>query len=1359
MRTSVLLTTLFFFLFQSSLAQEQLIFQNYTLDNGLPSFYIYGVEQDHDGFIWLGTANGVTRFDGYNFKPYPNKYQDSPVDRVISMELDQEGNIWISRLFLPLEKFDPRTETSIYFPSDSNSFPNDVHIELHFQDPNTLWVGHGNGGGISQLNTLSGEIKNIPLEMGSPEKHGKEFNHIWDIHLDPEGNLWLGREYGLYRYDSTTKDFIRYTYDHLYPNPRHTPYYENIIDAGPGKLLVETKAGPLLFDIESEKFEPILDYEALVYYGNWSSSVKQGDNLWIAGARANPERGFESSRGLLNYNTITKTAIEYHVDQDIPYYLDRSGTIWVNNPGKGISTFSPAQNKIKTYDFKSIDESLKNQVTYVYPYFKNAYWIGSNSGLYLAEFVNQKWTLKQDYSQQIESEVSFIFQGSNQTIWCGTIDGLYRMRQGESRFHKIPLTDLPGVAQRMPERPYFNQAIEDPQGRVWFSGWGLLEYIPGENKYNWKFDQDSSYFSNIQQDAYGTIWVTKPFYEITAFNKTTDSFHSFEIPNNLVNYTTALDSEGTLWIGTNTGLFSLTTQPIETLLSTGVEIVNKNQLIAPWDFVANLQFHNKHLWIVLPMGIAKLNPTTNESEIFDRYDGLVKNPWDGDFKNSFITSKGRLIYSWNDRLSTFHADEIQYNTYIPPVQLTRFELFNQVINIGDSLQGKPILAKSIHHTSTITLPPGQTFSFEFATLDYTNPKENQYSFKMEGLDEEWSPRSHQRTATYTNLWEGDYVFRVKGSNNDAVWNEEGVSINVTILAPWYRSKLAYAFYGILIIIGLVLSRRSIIRREQDKAEKRQQMLELEKAKELDEAKTQFFSNISHEFRTPLTLILGPIKQMYEGTFKGDAHTVLGVVVRNSRRLLHLVNQLLDFTKLESGGTMLQASVGDLVEFMRTMFSTFESAAQQRKIAYMFQSSVSTLPAYFDGDKLEKVIINLLSNAFKFTRQGDSINLKMIKRSNGSPVDKGEGLVEIIIEDTGKGIASEKLDHVFERFFQADDSYTREQEGTGIGLALAKQLVELHHGTISVTSKKGKGTTFTIQLPLGKSHLKEEEIVVRKGYKPIENMAVEALPASSGSISNAKELNGDLPILLIVEDNEDMRLYLRETLSETYQIIEAADGLAGLDIALEHTPDLIISDVMMPGIDGHQLCHELKTDERTSHIPIVLLTARAGEEAKLEGLETGADDYITKPFSPVELRARVQNLIELRQKLRERYSKNLHLEPKEAAITPVDEQFLQRALDILEIHKSDPDFNTESYCREIGMSRSQLHRKLKALTNQSTGDFIRTFRLKYAKQLIEKDFGNMTQVAYECGFNSPSYFAECFKKQFGKLPSEFAKSKL
>ncbi len=749
-------------------------------------------------------------------------------------------------------------------------------------------------------------------------------------------------------------------------------------------------------------------------------------------------------------------------------------------------------------------------------------------------------------------------------------------------------------------------------------------------------------------------------------------------------------------------------------------------------------------------------PLSGDYQIFREADGVGL----GHLLTSNFKASDKIAVGGTNGFILFIPDSMERNSFIPPIHITEFFLDNHSVALTDSLNGKPLLSKAINYTDKIILPFGHNFSFQYVALNYTNPSQNQYSYKLEGFDEDWSPPSTNRIASYTNLWEGVYTFRVKGSNNDGVWNEEGTSINITILPPWYRGKIAWIIYGGLLVAALIYARKLVVHREREKAKLQLARMEWEKAQEMDQMKTQFFTNISHEFRTPLTLILGPLKQMYEGNFKGDQYTVIGVMIRNSKRLLQLINQLLDFSKLESGAVTLQASVGDIVEFVRTIFATFETAAQNREIRYVFTSDVTSLPTYYDRDKLEKVIINLLSNAFKFTKNHGSIGLTITRNIKNPEIDRGEGIVEIRVQDNGKGIDPDELPHIFDRFYQTDASSTRQQEGTGIGLALAKELVELHYGIIWATSNNREGTSFIVHLPLGREHLDDTEVVVRKGYQPIDITAIEALPETSViPLEESNEKSKDLPLILIIDDNDDMRLYLREVLSEQYRLAEASNGKQAWEYAKEHAPDLVLSDVMMPEMDGHELCHKLKTDEHTSHIPVILLTARAGEKAKVEGLETGADDYVTKPFSTEELRARIHNLIELRQKLREQFRHSVSLEPKNVAITSADARFLQRAMDIMTIYRSDSEFSTEAFTKELGMSRTQVHRKLKALTDQSTGEFIRSYRLKYARQLIEKEYGNVAQVAYECGFNNPSYFAECFKKQFGVLPSEFAKQRI
>jgi DNA-binding response OmpR family regulator/nitrogen-specific signal transduction histidine kinase len=529
-------------------------------------------------------------------------------------------------------------------------------------------------------------------------------------------------------------------------------------------------------------------------------------------------------------------------------------------------------------------------------------------------------------------------------------------------------------------------------------------------------------------------------------------------------------------------------------------------------------------------------------------------------------------------------------------------------------------------------------------------------------------------------------------------------------------------------------------------------VESRKLREVNEIKSRFFANISHEFRTPLTLILGPIHKWQERVQEEGLKKDLSMAERNAHRLLRLINQLLDLSKLEVGGMKLHARCMNIVPLIKGITYSFESSAGIRGITLKTSVEREEIQVYCDEDVIEKVLTNLLSNAMKFTPKGGSVEVT-VKRVTG----RGE-FVEIGVSDTGIGIPETHLAHIFDRFYQVDDSATREQGGTGIGLALVKELVELHHGTTSATSRPGLGTSFTIALPLGKEHLKPEEIVA--GPEVGEEVVAKIIPEGrevGQESSRPLDQNQGKHLILVVEDNADVREYIKDNLSDNYCVLEASDGLEGIEKARETVPDLVLSDVMMPKKDGYELCRTLKSDERTSHIPVILLTAKAASENKLEGLETGADDYLIKPFEPKELQVRIKNLIELRRKLRERFKTSVPLKPGEVAVTSMDDVFLKRVIVAVEQHMGEEHFHTDDLAREVGLSRVQLHRKLTALTNQPPGDFIRYLRLHRAMELIEKNAGTISEIAYVVGFNDPSYFSKCFHKQFGKAPVEVKKA--
>jgi signal transduction histidine kinase/DNA-binding response OmpR family regulator len=682
-------------------------------------------------------------------------------------------------------------------------------------------------------------------------------------------------------------------------------------------------------------------------------------------------------------------------------------------------------------------------------------------------------------------------------------------------------------------------------------------------------------------------------------------------------------------------------------------------------------------------------------------------------------------------------------TSLPQIALTGFSIFNESVSIG---KNSP-LKENIAVAEEIVLDHWQyDFSIEYAGLHFSDPTKNQYKYMLTNYDNDWRDVGNSTSASYTNMSPGEYVFRVIGSNSDLVWNEEGTSIRIIILPPWWANTWAYIIYALIVLSIIYFTWRLQLKRIRLKHDYEMSKFEAEKMYEVDEMKSRFFANISHEFRTPLTMIFGPAKDIIEETNESKIKQYAGIIKRNASKLYNLVNQLLDISKLEAGRMTLETSEQNIIPLLKGLVLSFTSLAERKKITLQFNTIEENLNVYIDNDKVEKIVTNLLSNAFKFTPEGGNIDFTAVKMINE---------VEMRIADNGVGIPKERIDKIFDRFYQVDGSHTRESEGTGIGLALTKELVELHKGKIKVESKEEEGTTFTVLLPLGKEHLKPEEIV----EKEIQEETTETIEETEliSEIESRKEktdidvlLDTDKPLLLIVEDNSDVRKFIISHLEEDYRIQEAVDGEDGFEQALNHIPDLIISDVMMPKMDGFELCNKLKTDEKTSHIPIIMLTAKATSKDKIEGYETGVDDYIMKPFDAAELKVRIKNLIEIRRKLQEKFSAEDFVIPKQ--LSSVDERFMNRVLQVINEHISEEEFGIEKLGNEAAMSRKHLHRKLKALTGKSPSQFVRSLRLTKARSLIKEKRGTISEISFMVGFSSPIYFNKCFKEEFGYSPS-------
>ena len=741
------------------------------------------------------------------------------------------------------------------------------------------------------------------------------------------------------------------------------------------------------------------------------------------------------------------------------------------------------------------------------------------------------------------------------------------------------------------------------------------------------------------------------------------------------------------------------------------------------------------LWLSTNWGLSCFDPM---AEIFFNYD-ISDGLQDYEFNTAACYKNprtGEMLFGGVNGFNVFHPDSIEQDTFLPPSvisSLTRFK------------EGKAQVNHFLSDKKTMEFSYGEKIlTFEFAALSFRKTSKIRYKYQLKGFSDEWYDMGTKREVTFTNLSPGDYIFKVLSTNSDGLWNSKPTALNITILPPWYRTWVAYIIYATLFIWAVYAYYSFQKRRWQLQTQLQLEQAEAARLKELSIAKNRLYTNITHEFRTPLSIIGGMASQIKENPKKW-LQEGMDMIMRNTDQLLQLVNQMLDLRKLESGVMQTNMVQGDVIIYLKYLVESFHSLAEAKNINLSFHSDMEQLFMDYDPDKLQQIVANLLSNALKFTKEGGKVSLGVMIQHP----DSKELLLKFT--DSGIGIAKEKLTYIFDRFYQIDNSDSRKAEGTGIGLALTKELVKLMGGEITVESAVGKGSEFTIALPINNL----APLVKQQPISPI----IDAVPVfEETKVTFAKKNN--LPLVLIIEDNADVVQYLKACLATDYQMAVATNGRKGVEMAIESIPDLIISDVMMPEMDGFEVCQNLKVDERTSHVPIILLTAKADVESKLKGLERGADAYLAKPFHKKELLVRVKKLLELRQKLQQHYrslafSQSVDVSAKkEGHIKASENEFVQKVRDIIEAHLEDTEFDMPHLCREVGMSRSQLHRKLTALTDLSPTRFIRHVRLAKAKSLLLETEETVAVVAYETGFTDPNYFTRVFTKEIGVSPSRF-----
>ena len=1055
-------------------------------------------------------------------------------------------------------------------------------------------------------------------------------------------------------------------------------------------------------------------------------------------------------------------------------------------------------------------ESLSNEVRSVCEDKQGNLWVGLKDGMIRLYDSNRKFmghltgngTISMT-GTPMEGTAYFIMQDSKGIIWIATKgNGLVRAEQTSPTGLSYKLTRYQHDSNDMYSLSDNNVycVYEDHHGRIWAATFaGGINYISqgehGETVFinhrnNLKgYPIDVCYKARfITSDNNGRLWVGTTTGAVAFdenFKKPEDiQFHHFSrVPND----TKSLSNNDVHWI--------IATQQKELYLATFGGGLNKLISISEdghgefksysvldglsSDVLLSIrEDHKQNLWISTENGICKFVPSGERFENYDERSISFRVRFSE--AASTLTSGGDMLFGTSNGLFMFSPDSIRKSSYVPPVVFSKLMVANEDVIPGE----KSILKVDLDDTQELVLSHDENiFSVQYAALDYTNPQNIQYAYILDGFEKQWTFADRQRSVTYTNLPKGDYIFRVRSTNSDGVWVDNERILNITILPSFWETPLAYVLYVcfVLLIIFVAVYILFTIYRLKHEVSVEQQISDI---------KLRFFTNISHELRTPLTLIAGPVEQVLKNDkLPADAREQLVVVERNTNRMLRLVNQILDFRKIQNKKMKMQVQQLNVVAFVRKIMDNFESVAEEHNIDFLFQTEKEALNLWVDADKFEKIVFNLLSNAFKYTPNGKMITVF---------IREDEGTVSVGVQDQGIGIAENKRKSLFVRFENLVDKNIFNQASSGIGLSLVKELVEMHKATISVDSRLGEGSCFKVDFLKGKEHYNSSvEFILEDSAAPLSMERIVDIANSSlqteAAIADAPDLevsaakeeaeeSSSKELMLLVEDNQELRSFLRSIFASTYRVVEASDGMEGWSKALKYLPDIIISDVMMPEKDGIEMTRELRADMTTSHIPIILLTAKTTIESKLEGLEYGADDYITKPFSATYLQARVENLLMQRKKLQNFYRDSLtHVtvsetpvaqgetlaghasaepdsvaaeEPVMPEMSPNDRKFMDKLVDLMEQNMDNGELVVDDLVRELAVSRSVFFKKLKTLTGLAPIEFIKEMRIKRAAQLIETGEFNMTQISYMVGINDPRYFSKCFKAQVGMTPTEY-----
>ncbi|ATP57893.1 hybrid sensor histidine kinase/response regulator [Pedobacter ginsengisoli] len=1350
MKQTILLLS--FILVQLCCKGQELVFSHLMAEDGLSQNSIFAITQDSRGFMWYGSRFGLNRYDGIHFRLYKSFEADTTTltdDYITTLHTDSKGILWVGTAN-GLNKFAPRKNSfeRIYLlPPRTKPEPNFIRC-IYEDKKKRLWVGTSNGLYLSVTGSASRFIYAEHLGLQKQIARGE----ILSLQEDAEGFLWIGTNAGLIKvwFDqqiSVVNTFV----NSKDPGSISDNSITGIIEDQNRDLWIATENGGLnLLRKNATSFTRFVhdrkNSNSLVHNAIRKMIKDKSGRLWI---------GTQEGISILDPDTKEFKTVQHSksnrrsLNQNSTYslYQDYNGSIWIGTYYGGVNVNYASSTNFKSWQHNEQLPGLNhNVVSSILEDNQDNLWMATEGGgLNYFNRATKKfgaYLYEPNNPRSLGSNlVKVIYKGRNQNLWVGTHGGglnLFNPSQNNFRRFSINKSDINKT------RSEIVAIFEDSDNVLWVgsqTGLRLFNQDNNELKINHSSDKLRLFGNkNIKvlfKDSRGEIWIATTT-GLFLYSKKSNTLLSFKLPkgSNSVstnsNYINCIqeDAKGNIWVGLYYGGLARydAGRKFFTVTYTTKDGLSNNNV------VGILEDAKHKLWISTSNGLSKFDPETKIFQTYSTSDGMAGDEFN---YNSFFKSRnGELFFGGYNGVTHFFPNEIKKNEFRAPIVFTRLTLFNIPVAIG-AFNG--LLKEDISYTDHLQFKHNQNiFTIEFALLNYIKSNKNKYAYKLEGVNSQWV-ETNIPLATYTNLPSGTYKLLVKGANNDGVWSSPG-SINIAILPPFWKQWWAFCIYAVLLSIILFFITRYFYLKQL-----------LTKDEELHQIKLNFFMNVSHEIRTHLTLIMAPIEKILEGTQHNIViNKQLNTVKNNADRLLRLVSELMDFRKAETKNLKLKVASSDFIPFIRGIYSSFEELSIKRNIAFNLVLPIEEIIVSFDKEQLEKVFFNLISNAFKFTPKGGSITVRVNIQNDQVFVD---------IEDTGPGIAPEYLGRLFTNFFQVEDHHIQ-NTGYGIGLALAKNIVELHKGRIEVSSRvmtdNQQGyTNFTVTLQKENQHLQNASYLKDISSFNTETEVQKAPAQKMDSVDSSERIGvKHNRTILIAEDHPELQEMIKETLETDYHVIISKDGLEGWNRATEEIPDLIISDVMMPKMDGFTLCNHLKTDERTSHIPVILLTAKSSETDQISGLTNGADIYLTKPFSSKILQLHVNNLLQARETMRSKFSKLLLLEPSQAVVNPLDKEFLSKLITIVEDHMDDENLGVDLLSQKIGMSQSVLYKKLKALTDMSVNDFSKSIRLKRAAQLLKQKQYTVYEIGYMVGFTDRKYFSREFKKQFGKTPSEY-----